>query len=292
MVTMPRVALLAVLGLMAAAPTALAQQRQAPRAPRSERSFQIPDVSRAMARAMDAVGQVQSRVRLGVRISAERAPATDSIGARIDGVLPDSPADEAGLEAGDIIVALDGRSLLQPLEDEDLSEDRSAPVQRLLRLAGRLDPGDTVRISYRRGSERREATVVPRNVAVFDPRFEPNVRIETMPKLRADLERIWQGDVARWRFHWQPALLGLEIVDVNAQLGEYFGTDRGVLVTQVDTDSPLPLQAGDVILEVGGRQVRDADHLREILSSYRADERVVMSILRKQQRTTVEGVVP
>ncbi|MBI4521814.1 MAG: PDZ domain-containing protein [Gemmatimonadetes bacterium] len=291
MVRFQRSTLLAMVSVLAAASAALAQPRQAPRIPRSERSFQTPDVSRAMARALDAVAQVQSRVRLGVRISADRAPTTDSIGARIDGVLPDSPADEAGLEAGDIIVALDGRSLLQPLEDEALSADRSAPAQRLLRLAGRLDPRDTVRISYRRGPERREATIVARDVAVFDPMIAPKVRIESMPKLRADLERMGD-DLARLRFRWQPTVFGLEIVDLNAQLGEYFGTDRGVLVTQVDTNSPLPLQAGDVILEVGGRQVRDADHLREILSSYRSDERVVMSILRKQQRTTVEGLVP
>ncbi len=59
-------------------------------------------------------------------------------GARIQIVRPDSPADKAGLQAGDVIVALNG----QPISS--LPE-----VQQAVRLAV---AGDTLRITYQRGN--------------------------------------------------------------------------------------------------------------------------------------------
>jgi C-terminal processing protease CtpA/Prc len=84
---------------------------------------------------------------------------------------------------------------------------------------------------------------------------------------------------------------GLQLEELNPDLGEYFGTESGVLVTDVDEDSTLGLQAGDVILRVGDREVTDANRLRKILSSYEADEEITLHIMRQQREMTVSGTM-
>jgi S1-C subfamily serine protease len=66
-------------------------------------------------------------------------------GAVVRYVEPGSPADEAGLEEGDVITALDGREV-----DRDHSLDE---------LIHRYKPGDRVEITYRRGDQEHEIRV-------------------------------------------------------------------------------------------------------------------------------------
>lgn len=82
---------------------------------------------------------------------------------------------------------------------------------------------------------------------------------------------------------------GMELVELNPNLAEYFGTDGGVLVADVHEESPLGLQAGDVIIRVGERTVESADHLRRILRSYEPDEDVVFHIVRRNAEMSVQG---
>jgi hypothetical protein len=84
---------------------------------------------------------------------------------------------------------------------------------------------------------------------------------------------------------------GLRLEDMNPNLGEYFGTGDGVLVADVHQDSKLGLQPGDVVLQVGDREVSGADALRRILRSYEADEEVTLHIMRQRQGMTVTGTL-
>jgi hypothetical protein len=84
---------------------------------------------------------------------------------------------------------------------------------------------------------------------------------------------------------------GLQMETMNTGLGEYFGTEEGVLVADVHPDSKLGLQAGDVILRVGDREVSEVGALRRILRSYEADEEVTLHIMRNHQRTNVTGTL-
>jgi S1-C subfamily serine protease len=89
----------------------------------------------------------------------------------------------------------------------------------------------------------------------------------------------------------QPGRHRMELVAMNPGLGRYFGTDDGVLVASIAEGSGLGLQAGDVILSIGGRAVRDPAHARSILASYRPDEDLEMDVMRDRRRTTVRGSV-
>lgn len=82
------------------------------------------------------------------------------------------------------------------------------------------------------------------------------------------------------------SLGGLRLSVVSSDLASYFGkgSEDGLLVLDA-TDSWHPLQAGDVILSVNGKAVRDGDRTSISLDS---DEDNTFVVLRKGARTTVK----
>lgn len=143
---MTRIGIITTLAL--AAPLVLTAQVAAPRPPRTPR----PE-GRAYTFSFDS-----NRGRIGVLVNTV-SDSTDRYGARIDGVTPGGPADKAGLKAGDIITKFNGTSLARASSNSEDS-DESRPGARLVDLAHELDPGDTVKIEYRRGTETKSATLV------------------------------------------------------------------------------------------------------------------------------------
>ena len=87
-------------------------------------------------------------------------------------------------------------------------------------------------------------------------------------------------------------LPGLELVSLNPDLGEYFGTDEGVLVVSAPEDSDFGLKAGDVLKAIDGRAVRSPSHAMRVLRSYDADEEVAFQVYRQKREITVSGKVP
>ena len=82
-----------------------------------------------------------------------------------------------------------------------------------------------------------------------------------------------------------PRRLGIEYQEVGDQLAQYFklGAERGVLVSRVDEDGPAAkagVKAGDVILKLHGKTVRDASDLQEALNAAGAGAEVQLSVQR------------
>jgi hypothetical protein len=84
----------------------------------------------------------------------------------------------------------------------------------------------------------------------------------------------------------------LELVTLNSDLGEYFGTKDGVLVVRAPNDSTLPVKGGDVIVSIGGRKPTSPSHAMRILRSYEAGETVQIDVMRHQKRVTLSWTVP
>ncbi len=252
------------LALLAAVTAVLAAQRT-PRAPRPPRAF--------------AYAFGDNRGRIGVVVKTEADAEADKLGAKIEGVTPGGPAAKAGIKVGDIITKFNNTSLAG-VKGED--EDESGPGAKLVELAHKLEPGDTVQIEYRRGNETKKVTLVAEDLGPFS--VMP--RVEVMPQIAPFAEARGFG------FCFGDTWCDLDLVTLNPDLGEYFGAKEGVLVVKAPADSALPLRAGDVILKIGDRTPSSPSHAMKILRSYESGESVSIEIMRKQKRTSITWKVP
>ncbi|NNG15149.1 MAG: PDZ domain-containing protein [Gemmatimonadales bacterium] len=245
------------------------------------------------------------RSYLGLNVNT-RTTGTDSIGALVHSVSPNGPADQAGIRTGDIITSLNGNSLLEELETTDRRADASLPGLRLIELTAQLDPNDTVSVEFRRGTETRRVEVVTAPPPFFVRTWRTpeggrgyafgtdsfTIRLDTIdfsPGSAGRLEGL-QGFQDRIRdMAFFPPLFDLELVALNAGLGEYFDTTEGVLVISAPRGSRLNLKGGDVVLAVDGRKPTGPGHLMRILESYQSDETIQFAIMRRQRRLMVTG---
>lgn len=226
-----------------------------------------------------------NRGRIGVLVKTYADPQNDKIGARIEAVTPGGPAEKAGLKAGDIVTRFRGTALGGAAADID---DESGPGMKLIELARALEPGDTVQVEYRRGGDARRATIVADEV---EWRGMTNIEVPDFQfKMPGQSFEFGPGN----RFEWMMGHPwgGIELVSLNPDLGEYFGTREGVLVVRAPEDSSLALKGGDVILAIGGRKPASPSHAMRILRSYDAGETVTIDVQRKQRRTTLSWKVP
>jgi S1-C subfamily serine protease len=227
------------------------------------------------------------RARLGLKVNL-RARETDSIGAFVDAVTPNGPAARAGIRSGDIITRVDQKSVLTGGETVTRDARQSSPGLRLIELAAALEPNDTISLEYRRGKDRKTVTVVTTD--------EPNILIRGRPDGRSFAFRYGPGDrvgpeeiLGGMPFLYGSALADLELAPLNPDLGQYFGTDTGVLVISVPSESQLGFKGGDVVMTVDGRKAESPSHLLRILRSYGDTEGFKAEVLRNRKRVTIEG---
>jgi S1-C subfamily serine protease len=270
------------LAALVAAPAVSAQETPRPRRePQVEGPFRMFSFS----------GQ---RGRIGVVVNTAADADKDKVGARIEAVTPGSPAAKAGLKAEDIITKFAGTALGGVRAEEN---GESGPGMKLLELARALDPGDTVQVEYRRGSETKRATIVAEDLG-GDMSFRRGPQAwGEMPNIRefgvgpGNVEMLGP-DGPNFSFFLGAPWAGLNLVTLDADLGEYFGTREGVLVVKAPADSVLPLKSGDVILAIDGRKPTSPEHAIRILRSYEEGEAVKLDIMRQKRRITATWTVP
>jgi len=277
------------LGITLALPALAAAQRPRAVAPRSG----------AMVYTLSG-----SHARIGVVVATGADADSDKIGARLSAITPGGPAEKAGLRAGDVVTKFNGVSLAN-VRSED--SDESGPGNKLVELAQALDPGDTVQLEYRRGADTKKATLVAEDVTYslngtmpsngFSFTMPPMPRVEAAPfgdlapSMAPSIIQDW-GSGNGMGFCFGDSWCNLELVSLNSDLGDYFGTHDGVLVVKATEDSTLPLKSGDVILSIGDRKPTSPAHAMRILRSYDVGESVQIEIMRHQKRQTVTWKVP
>ena len=287
------------LALLAAAPLAAQDEPGIPRANRIEIERQgMPQ--RYMSLLMT------QRPRLGVTVDL-RASDTDSIGALVQSVTPGGPAAKAGIRTGDIITKLDGTVLVSRANRAAAGDgEQSPPGLRLVELAARLAPNDTVSVELRRGRDRKTVRVITEGDVGGQFSYVPGGKMWTMGDSGAtvwrsmpdaamrklELERqLGPAGQTRMRVVFDSPLGDLELAPLNEDLGTYFGTTDGVLVISVPKDSKLNLKSGDVVMSVDGRKPSSPPHLMRILQSYDKGESFRLEVMRNHHRETVTGKV-
>lgn len=232
-----------------------------------------------------------NRARLGVTVHMKADADSDRSGARIESVIPDSPADKAGLKAGDVITRFNNTSLAGAQSEDD---DVSGPGLKLVELAQELDEGDSVRIEYRRDGQTHNATVVAEEIEPmkFSMNHLESPEFKVFERFSGPDDHVFQMNPGPgMQFFFDDGAHGLGLVELNGDLGEYFGTSEGLLVTNSPDDSSSVLRAGDVILSIDGRTPTSVSQARRILGSYEDGESAKIEIMRKRQRVTVDWKV-
>ncbi|RMG96935.1 MAG: Do family serine endopeptidase [Deltaproteobacteria bacterium] len=182
-------------------------------------------------------------------------------GVLVQDVLPDGPASKSKLEAGDIVVELDGRKV------EDAATFR--------REIAALPPGHEARLTVVRDGKRKTITVtlgeLPDEGPVADAR--PGRRKEG-PGKRA---RKYESQ-------------GLTLRDLPAEVRKRAGLEGGALIVKVEPGSRAAragLRPRDVLLAVGGTKVRSARQAHDLLESAADDRPVRVRIRRGDARLFV-----
>lgn len=180
-------------------------------------------------------------------------------GALVSDVVADAPADKAGIQSGDVIIRYEGK----PVENTTALRHRVAetPV------------GKTVDVEVLRDKK-------PRTI---------KVRITEQPKdmTASTGESVGGGDDKA------ATLAGLSVRDLSRETTQGLNLPRGirgVVVTEVEAGSPSDeagILAGDVILEINRKPLRNTDDFRKLAGALGKDDTVLLRIVRNGQRLYV-----
>jgi S1-C subfamily serine protease len=236
------------------------------------------------------------RARLGLKVNL-RARSTDSIGAYVDAVTPNGPAAKAGIQSGDVITSVDGKTVLAGGSAEAGAPRQSLPGLRLIELAAKLAPNDTIAVQFRRGKDRKTVSLVTadepdilfRGGEPGDRSFAFRLGPDGPRRMVMPFEDQVEGQFGGPTVLYGSPLADLELAPLNSDLGRYFGATDGVLVISVPKESQLGLKGGDVVLTVDGRKPATPSQLLRILRSYESDETLKLEVLRNHKRETVTG---
>ncbi len=193
--------------------------------------------------------QLATRVPLPVSLGLILGRPGDE-GLEVMGVTPGSVAADHGIAAGDVLTAVDGRSLaggnLQTLRDLFRSQ---------------RDPGDYVAVDYTRDGQPLAAQLLvpeaPTSLQLLGdvPQGDSGVAMATSAVAFAGVPRSIAGAAS--------------LYDLTPGLGRYFGVRAGVLVLRAG-DDPDRLMAGDVITAVEGVPVSHQPELFAALTGPKA----------------------
>jgi serine protease Do len=202
--------------------------------------FDIPaDTAKLVVAQLESRGYV-TRGYMGVQVQPVTPAIADSLGLKkVEGALvaepqPDSPAAKAGIAAGDVITAVDGKPVKGSRE--------------LAREVGMLPPGTSVKLDVLRQGTSKTVTL-------------------TLGEMPRDQQANAEG---REKSAQNEPHLGLALAPANEVSG---AGAEGVAVVGVEPGSPAAdhgLKTGDVILQVAGKSVSNVKDVRSALDAAHA----------------------
>jgi serine protease Do len=214
----------------------------------------------AFSFSMDS-GMGGSRLGVGLRdIDADRANVIklgEARGVEVLSVEDESPAEQAGLKTGDVLLSYNGENIVG--------------AQQLGRLVSETPRGRKVKIQYWRDGKAAivTATTTTAHVMPF-----PGISPGDLRDLRDMSEWPKLGvSIPTTTMVWKTPLFGIECESLDSQLAEFFGVKRGVLIRSVSKDSPAGeagLRAGDVVTQIGDHPVTGP---KDIASYVRSERR-------------------
>lgn len=252
----------------------------------------VAQLHREMYEVEKAEGRYGKRAMLGVLLD----DAGDENGLVIDGVTPNGGAEQAGMRAGDRLVAIGGVRL-----DQGGAE---SPGHLLGDVLKGLEPGDVTSVEYVRNENLVVADVTTQakrdyvmkklvgEMDHLDPALSAELArefkdLEELQELKAlgKLEALHElGDLGELISNVITVGGPLQLEDMDPELASYFGVDQGVLVLSPPSDDS-ELKAGDILLEVDGGSVTSAQEALQQLAL--GDSEIAATVMRKGQEQAV-----
>ncbi len=216
-------------------------------------SFAIPiDEAMQIAEQLKASGRVV-RGRIGVGIAevtkevAEPLGLPNAEGSLVRSVEPGGPADQAGVEVGDIIVGFNGRKI-----------ERSSDLPRIV---GGTAPGATVDIRVWRRGQYRDLSV-------------------TVGEMQSDRQARVPGEQTPTPTPTSNPL-GLGVTDLSAEQRSQLRIERGVLVESVTGPAEsVGIRPGDIILGLNNQEVTSAEQFNQLVNEIDRNRNHVLLIRR------------
>jgi len=176
------------------------------------------------------------------------------IGALVGEVSPNSPAEKAGVEQGDVIVEYQGREITQ--------------MSILPALVAQTPVGTKATLSVIRKGKKKELSV-------------------TIARLQEEALAAGTGTATD-----AGSEMGLTVQALTAELAKSLGLDEtnGIIIADVDPDSPAAaagLRRGDLILEVNRQPIKDLDDYTTALNKVRQGDDVLLWIRRGDHKRFV-----
>jgi serine protease Do len=210
------------------------------------------------------------RSYLGVKladIDADRArelKLPEAEGVEVTEVENGSPAEKAGIRAGDVLLAYNGENILG--------------AEHLARLVSETPPGRHIKIRLSRDGHEETLTVTP---------AAPDAAAEFphgFPSMSPELYNFNLGvpDMPSPLLLWKTSI-GIECEPLDSQLAQYFGVSHGVLVRSVEESSSAGkagVHAGDVVTEFGQRSVSTPKDITAVLRVRRAGKAIPVTLVR------------
>lgn len=225
--------------------------------------------------------------QLGVMVSDVKDARTT--GVHIDEVNPDSPAEKAGIKAGDIVVEFDG--------------ERVRSARQFTRLVQETPDGRTVKIAVVRNGQKQTLDATPEagrmtwNFGIDSERLK-----EEIERGLRDYPRAYPVEPRRFDYRLPEmvmpymggrARLGVGVQSLTPELADYFGAKNGgVLVSSVTPDSAAAkagVKAGDVITTINGRGVNDTGDLMQELRELSGE--VTIGVVRDKKEMTLKATL-
>jgi serine protease Do len=226
--------------------------------------FAIPiNLARSVYTQLIEEGKVV-RGWLGIFIRELAGNLIEAVGVKegvlVEEVIPGSPAETSGMEAGDVIVEFNGR--------------RVESIPQLQGVVAETPPGEEVTVLVIREGE--EKTL--------------KVEIEEMPE---DVPVAGVEEVPEEEKGW----LGLRVVSADSERARELGVDveEGVVVVNVDPGSPADeagIRRGDVILRIDKKTVRDFDSYERIEDELEGKKDPILFWIQKGGRKRFVAVSP
>jgi serine protease Do len=213
------------------------------------------------------------RGSIGIQFQVAQSSAVNRVYGFASGVIvgvvtPNGGAAKAGIQAGDVIVSIDGRNIK---DGDDLVNDISA-----------RHVGSTVKLGYLRDGKQNSANVV------IGDRAKTYADITGQPD---DTSTPQETDAGEGK-------LGITVSAIPASLSAKVGIKGGVIVTNVRPGSfadEIGLGKGTIITAINRKAVTDEASYRAIVSTLKSKDDVVFVIqspIQKNLNSYVGGTLP